>query len=204
MTVRHHQFLSSLVLGAVLLLGSGCGSSPDTRFYVLDAVVQPAGTPLELSVGLGPVTLPPYIDRNPIVTRDGPNTLSLAEFDRWAEPMQDGFERVLTTDLAAALGTSGVEMHPWGASAIDIRVPVEVLRFDADASGTVYLVARWAVLTPDHGMISPPRLSEISHASSSSSFADTVGGLSQAIGKLAVEISRELRSAHGAVRTAPR
>jgi uncharacterized protein len=40
--------------------------------------------PRDLTIGVGPVTLPPYLDRLPIVTRASRARLVLGEFDQWA------------------------------------------------------------------------------------------------------------------------
>ena len=40
-------------------------------------------------IGVGPITLPKYLDRPQIVSRASRNQLALGEFDRWAEPLQE-------------------------------------------------------------------------------------------------------------------
>src|SRR5437762_111902 len=74
---------------------AGCGSSPDTRFYTL-ATVPPitktadrSSTP-QVGVGIRSVVLPADLDRPQIVTRTGPNTVHLAEFDRWSSRLRVG------------------------------------------------------------------------------------------------------------------
>ena len=57
-----------LALLSVCLLGlSGCASSPPTRLYVLPSMTgadaAPQATPRDLTIGVGPVTLHPYLDR---------------------------------------------------------------------------------------------------------------------------------------------
>lgn len=187
------KYLLALALIGGSLAMSGCGSSPATRFYVLESTASDGGAAIDLTVGLGPVQLPPYIDRDAIVTRSGPTTLTLAEFDRWSEPLQDGFERVLAQDLAALVGTPRVERHPWGAAHVDVRVPVEVLRFDSDPDGTATLVARWSITTTAHTVLAPARTSTVSVAPEASGFAGTTDALSRAIGRLAGEIAGEVR-----------
>ncbi|UCC31474.1 MAG: membrane integrity-associated transporter subunit PqiC [Phycisphaerales bacterium] len=39
--------------------------------------------------------------------------LTLAEFDRWAEPLAFGFSRVLAENLSALLLTDRVLLFPW-------------------------------------------------------------------------------------------
>ena len=56
-------------------------------------------------IGVGPITVPKYLDRPQIVTRSGRNQLALGEFDRWAEPLQDNVLRVLAENLAFLIPT---------------------------------------------------------------------------------------------------
>ena len=97
-----HRCLPACVLallGVALLALSGCASSPPTRLYVVpsltDTATAPPLAPHDLTLGVGPVTLPPYLDRPQIVTRAGRARLILAEFDQWAAPLQDTVARVL-------------------------------------------------------------------------------------------------------------
>jgi uncharacterized lipoprotein YmbA len=93
------------LVGLVLALAlSGCsfGKSPPSHFYVLnaqeDAPPQPADHALVLRITH--IGLPRYLDRFEIVTRSGSNELKLADFHRWAEPLEEGIARVLAENLA--------------------------------------------------------------------------------------------------------
>ena len=191
--MRIRQLLALTLIGGSLVM-SGCGSSPATRFYVLESTAPNGGAAIDWTVGLGPLQLPPYVDRDAIVTRSGPTTLDLAVFDHWAEPLLDGFGRVLAQDLASLVGTGRVERHPWGAAHVDVRVPVEVLRFDSDAEGTATLIARWSVTKVDHQPLAAPRVSTLTVRAESAGFPGTTDALSRAIGRLAAEIAAEVRS----------
>jgi len=71
--------------------------------------------------GVGPVTLPPYLDRSQIVMSDRANELNLAEFDQWAESLQTNFTRVLGENLVA--------VDPDGLSSGGQRCPLIIPRF---------------------------------------------------------------------------
>src|SRR5581483_8730221 len=132
---------------AVFLLGAaGCSSllepRPDpSRFYLLTpqppaGEVSPASAGGSLSVGLGPITMPAYLDRPQTVTRVGANELRISEVDRWAEPLAKNFARVLGQDLAARLDGARLHDYPWyNSTAIDYQIEVAVHRFETDASG---------------------------------------------------------------------
>src|SRR5262249_50890681 len=99
-----------LALFGVCLLGlSGCASSPPTRFYVLPSMTSaetaPPAAPRDLIIGVGPVTLYPYLDRLQIVTRASRARLALGEFDQWAAPLQDSVTRALGENLSLLIPT---------------------------------------------------------------------------------------------------
>ena len=139
-----------LVIGISFVLLGGCGTTAPSRFYLLspmpdlDPVLQ--GAENELSIGIGPVELSKYLDRPQIVTRTSQNRLSVAEFDRWAEPIEDNFTRVLAENLSCLLSTDCITIFPWkGPGELDFRVAVDVARFEAGPGNTVNLSARWTL-----------------------------------------------------------
>jgi uncharacterized lipoprotein YmbA len=142
------------VLSLALLMLGGCGSTPPTRFYVLSTLTDtspptPAGK-RELTIGVGPVTLPPYLDRPQIVTRASRAKLNLGEFDQWAAALQDGVARVLAENLSLLIPTDRVVLHPWPRqTAIDYQVTVEVIQFDKTMGDEVVLAARWSLAAAD-------------------------------------------------------
>ncbi len=139
------------LLGVCLLGLSGCASSPPTRLYVLPSMTgaetaSPAA-PRDLTIGVGPVTLSPYLDRLPIVTRASRARLVLGEFDQWAASLQDLVTRALAENLSLLISTERVVLHPWSRTVEpDYQVTVDVMQFDAGPSGEVVLAARWRLL----------------------------------------------------------
>lgn len=134
-----------------LLLLVGCiGSSPPSRFYLLGlpAKSQPATKTREYRtiVSIASVKLPSHLDRPQIVTRSGPHSLVVAEFDRWGEPLGESFTRVLTDNLSDLLAAEGVLVSSWrGSVAADYRLVIDARRFDLEADAAV-LDATWVLL----------------------------------------------------------
>lgn len=142
-----------LTLGLLLLVLTGCASTPPTQFYILPSLAGSGTTPLsaadnrDLTIGVGPVILPPYLDRPQIVTNASRAKLTLAEFDHWAAPLHDIFSRALAENLSLLIPTDRVVLHPWPRSTeINYQVVVEVTRFDGPATGAAVLTARWSIL----------------------------------------------------------
>jgi uncharacterized lipoprotein YmbA len=190
-----------LVVLAVLAAGltlAGCADTPPTRFYTLSPLADaPGGTPPanlpELTVGVGPVTLPPYLDRPQLVTRAGGNRMVLADFDSWVEPLQGMFARVLGENLALLLGTDDVLTLPQRRDFIlDRQVEVDVTRFDVDTSGNAVLDARWWVLDQDGEKVLRSGRSTISEPANADDYTAAAGALSDALGAMSQEIAHAI------------
>jgi uncharacterized lipoprotein YmbA len=146
---------------AVCALAHGCAllaPVPDrSRFFTLPvpskAAVQRSEMPQvgsdaapRIVYGLGPITLPAYLDRREVATRVSPTELAYSRTDLWAEPLTANVASVLRQSLSGALGTNEVVAYPWMASVkVDYQIQIGVLRFERDASGGVYLAGRWSI-----------------------------------------------------------
>jgi len=145
-----------LVGASVLLAGCLSPKEDPTRFYVLStsdaSQVDEAwdGRPGSIDVGVGPFTMPGYLDRPQFVRRVGPNEVQPVEAARWAETLGEGFERVLAEDLDALLPMARVHAHPWRSSTrAQWIISGYVTKFETDASGEAVLDVTWRVLGPD-------------------------------------------------------
>src|SRR2546422_2340239 len=147
--------LTLAVVGGSLALLAGCGSAPATRFYT-PATVPPitktadrSSTP-QVGVGIRSVVLPADLDRPQIVTRTGPNTVHLAEFDRWSSPLRESVANVIAENLSVLLPADRVAVYPWppGVS-IDYQVIVEVTRLELRMDGPCALDAWWRIQAKD-------------------------------------------------------
>ncbi len=128
----------------VLLLVAACGSSPPVRYFALSTMdsVQRQDPDDAVTLGLGPLRMPEYLNRSQIVTRGGGSELEIDEFSRWAEPLTLALHRVVSTDVDNMMDGVIVIAFPWEAvvrNEVDYRLLVEVTRFDADRSGRVIL-----------------------------------------------------------------
>jgi len=141
--------LCAIVLG--FLAPVGCSNSPPTRFYVLSAIDdEPAAVPGKgIAIGIGPVTLPQYLNRPQIVTRIGSNQMEFAEFDQWSGDLNDNVTRVLAANLSSLLKTDRVSLYPWKEEApIDEQVTIDVVNFERDVDGSSRLTAYWSIVDP--------------------------------------------------------
>ena len=141
-----------VLVGAACLLAACSILSPTagpSRFYVLTPVATSGAEAPNApgpALGIGPVTIPGYLQRPELVTRVAPNEMQPADGDRWAEPLREQFERTLGQNLSTLLGTERVLSFPWWRGVpLDFVVQVDVVRFEREAGQDVHLVARWLV-----------------------------------------------------------
>lgn len=147
---RARTFWHALILLCLVLAFSGCSGSEANRYYLLkaEAPQDPSclGTPSGPDLGVGPVKIPDYLNRYQIVSRTTGSGVIIAQFDRWAEPLDSGISRVMAEDLSRLLCARTIHLFPWKAgTAIDYRVEAEILRLDGTAGGEAVLDAQWSV-----------------------------------------------------------
>jgi len=118
-----------------------------SRFYTLSAAASaPAATTSNLSVVVGPVTVPAVVDRPQIVVTTGPNQVRLEEFNRWAAPLQNSIARVVAENLVSMLGTPRVMLFSQALGVdVDYRAAIEVQRFESVPGEASTLDAVWTV-----------------------------------------------------------
>jgi uncharacterized protein len=197
-----------LRLGGIFAIASfivsACGGSvtPPPNFFVLStpeglAAEKPTKKrSAEISLGVGPIVLPPHLDRPQIVTKSTRHKLDLDEFNQWAEPLKDNFTRVLAENLSILLGTDRVAVYPWRSSIpVGYQVSAEVVRFDGQLGGNSTLVVRWNVFGKGGREILFTRRSVFTKRSNGTSFEGMVSAMSDTI----AAFSREIAAATGAL-----
>jgi hypothetical protein len=109
---RMHRFVDIILACVLVALAAGC-SSPPANFYTLKGTVaSPATTSSNLSVVVGPVSIPAMLDRPQMVLTTGPNQVAIDEFNRWAAPLQNIISRAVAENLTVMLGASLVTPFP--------------------------------------------------------------------------------------------
>jgi len=189
--------------GLAIILGLGLGAclgapQPDaSAFFLLSpAQAETAGGPVPVRIGVGPVTLPGYLDRPQLVTRLGDHPIALAENDRWAEPLGDNVARTLGASLASLLPGSTSVPYPWYASdAPDYSVDLAVRQFEADTAGVVVLDATWTLRRG--GAHVDARAVRIEEPAVSPDRGAAVAAHSRALAALSREVATAVRRAAG-------
>lgn len=141
------------VLAGIGLLAASCTASPPTRFYTLTPIAPieagPGPDGKAVSLAVGPVMLPPYLDRAEVVTRMSDNRLEVSNVDRWGEPLDPLFSRTLRENLSLLLRSQNIYAMPNERRvSFDHQIEVDVLQFEASATAVV-LDARWRLYGSD-------------------------------------------------------
>lgn len=187
-------FISVAMLGMV-----GCsGTSKTPTFYLLKAMPEsspPSQPQGGVSIEVGPITLPAYLDRTQIATTGDLHVLYMDEFHRWAEPLKDSIGRILAENLAISLETANIYLYPMRRPvSIDYQVEISVSQFLADTDGTVSLVAYWAVLESDGKNAVPRKRTAISKKAASGNLQAVVDTQNMVLQDLSGEIAKTIQS----------
>jgi len=214
------SFFRIFLAGAIAASMTGCSymakailapQKDISKFYLLTPTADTAAsttpqTPTQspadsFTLGLGPIKLPPYLDRPEVVTRMAPNRLELSKDDRWGESVQNGFTRAMERDLAAQAGAA-VIVFPWYNTVhIDMQVQIDVYRFETDAQGIATLSAKWTILDSTGKNILYTVESNLTQPSKPGDNTEAAAALSRTIGDLSNQIAnmlQQIRSHQGA------
>jgi len=188
--------LRLFILVAVIAHGTaaciGGRASPDTQHYVLNPVIQvPSGgsrsPAVALVVGVGPISLPAYLDRPQLVMRSAPDRLDVREFAQWGEPLRDAVTRVIAVNLGHLLPDSRMVTFPWrSAEKIRYQVILDIEQMDGPAGDTVALDARRCILDRSGSEVA----ARVSREPAGS--GTTAAAMSRALGALSRDIARQL------------
>jgi uncharacterized protein len=192
----------TIALGFIGLSIVGCSSflpkpKPDpSKIFVLFSPIeaterQDSNPSRQISLGVGPVRLPAYLDRREIVMRVAPSRFDLSENDRWAEPLDENLTHVLTQNLSVLLGSDQIIPYPWPLDQKPhYRVEIQVLRFESNSAGEAQLSARWAVID-DTGKGTPNlKASRLTRPAKEKTTDGAVAALSETVADLSREIAK--------------
>jgi uncharacterized protein len=191
---------AAIVLGFVILFFGGCSSfsarSDPSRFFTLSAIPVADGAASDpthrekISLGVGPIKFPGYLDRQEIVVRSAQNRFQVSEYERWAEPLDENFTRVLSQNLAILLQTDWIVPYPWlNSRKPNFQIEIEVLHFEPNAARDVQLAARWLVIDGRNKQPLNLKESRLTRHVNQGSIDASVAALSEAVADLSREIA---------------
>jgi uncharacterized lipoprotein YmbA len=194
------QHLAMMICWLVL---AGClgGPSAPTNFYMLSPLSpSQAGTAAataegRIRISLATVVVPEYLNRNEIVVNLDNTVYRLAEFNQWAEPLNDNLTRVLAENLTNLLQEDSITVFLSSDSSIlpDYRLEVDVVRLDGNLGGQAALVARWALLAGEEDDLILMRRLEYQEPATDQTYKGLVLAKSRMVEKLSRDIAAAVK-----------
>jgi uncharacterized lipoprotein YmbA len=187
--IRHVIWTAILVATA-----ASCATAP-ARFYTLSSAATAGDAPAaHYTIIVGPVSVPPAVDRPEFVVQVAPNRVDIDEFNRWAAPLGDGIARAVAGDLAVLLGTSDVAVAPLANFDPQYRVTMSVQRLDMVAGQSVSLDVVWAVRRSADGQTRSGRTA-LRETVDGTDFDALVAAHSRALAAVSADIAAAIRAA---------
>jgi uncharacterized lipoprotein YmbA len=194
-----HTPMAAVSVALTILVG--CAGTQPSRFYVLsdlrslETAQQMTPTRQGPSIGLGPITLPKYLDRPQNATLASRYELAFAEFDRWAEPLETTFARALAERLSTLTTTERIAIYPWPrGTPIDYQVTVEVTHFLGQIGGASALIANWTIARGEGKEVVVSRKSRFNAHATGQEYEAVVAAMSQTVAALGQEIAAVTRT----------
>jgi uncharacterized lipoprotein YmbA len=182
----------------------GC-MSPASHLYTLRPApgTATAQAPCNVSVVVGPVSVPAVVDVPQIVLTTGPNQVAHDEFNRWASPLQSNIARVVAEDLVTMLGTPRVVLFQQAVSGKhDYQVAIEVQSFESALGEAATLNAVWVVHRVSDGQTQTGRTSA-REAITQKGYDALVAAHSRAIDRMSQDIADTIRALERAHPSSP-
>ncbi|HSX50276.1 MAG TPA: PqiC family protein [Cellvibrio sp.] len=160
--------LLRILFVSALLFISACQHSPRKEYFALSspAIAAEQSTPTQPTqpksaatnpikvIGIGPLTIPEYLQHTRISYWKTSNQLMLQENHYWAEPLEQGISRVLGLGVQTAHADWRVVQFPWRNSqrpAYAVRVDIQ--RLDAFSDHAIIVVGMDLIDTKTRNII---------------------------------------------------
>jgi uncharacterized protein len=147
------RVLAPPLLLSLLVLLPGCGHSPNTTFFVLNAVRPdtPSRSRVVERIQVRAVHIPDELDRSERVSEQSGDRLRINQFQQWGAPLADMIRRVVSEDLAARLPGDTIVPPEAPAPPGTRGLVLDVQEFLPTSSGQVVLQATWTLLAAAAG-----------------------------------------------------
>ena len=196
------KLLTILITFSTLIMGlSGCATTQATRFYLLSSLPPtPVGSQVKktkLTLGIGPINIPEYLDRPQIVTRSSRNALRLAEFHNWAEQLKSNIVQVVAENLSILLTTNLVKLYPWPQpGAIDYQVVINIIQFERNPEGNAVLLAHWSIIDSRGKAVLTGKTAHITVRPKGQDYRSLAEALSETLADLSRKIAEAIKPLH--------
>jgi uncharacterized lipoprotein YmbA len=130
--------------------------------------------------------------------RTAQNRFEVLENDRWAEPLDENFTRLISQNLSGLLRTDRIIVYPWTSDRKPTyQVEIEVLGFEGNSARDGQLLARWGVIDGNSKKRLTLKESHLTRPAKEKSTDGTVAALSETVEDLSREIAEALGALEG-------
>ncbi len=198
MILRVHYLQNIIILSLLMFLLSACsigGKSDPSHFYILDSQIEHISDKklVDLRMGVGPIIIPGYINRPQIVTKTESAELQLAEFERWAEPIDEMFTRTLTENIKRLTESHYIYSYPWSSNLeFTHRIYAKIIKFENNTNGDALLTVHWQITHENEESKLKTMHSEFNADASDKSYSARVAALNDTLAQFAKEIVAQL------------
>ena len=148
--IRTFGHIGIIIVLAIMFFGCR-GKTPPILFYTLAPMPESSAAPdlkteTGIRIGIGPVSLPDFLNKPQIVTRSSSSKIGYSEFHRWGGYLDKEFLRVISENLSVHLATEQVKTYPWsGIFHPEYQVVFDVKQFEGELQGEVILNVVWQI-----------------------------------------------------------
>jgi hypothetical protein len=151
--------------------------------------------PAKIIIGIGPVSVPEYLDRPQIVTKNADKTLTVAQFDRWGDPLNLAMARVISENLRVQLPAAVIETYPWNSAVpVKYRVLIDVIQLVCELNKNMSLVVQWSVIEVKNNKMMLVKKMEITEPIRPNDYSGLVKALSLGCASLSKQIAGGIAS----------
>jgi uncharacterized lipoprotein YmbA len=175
---------SSFALALALLVAlAACSSGAPVRYYTLVRPLDASAPPQRQSgVEVLPVKVPAAADYPQLVIRQGAQRVELVETQQWIAPLPQEFRSALVARLSSVSAPAGIK---------DLKVSVEVTRFESVLNSYALLEAQWQLR---FGQVPPLVCATRVTEKVGEGFDALVAGHQLAVDRLAKDIATAVRN----------
>lgn len=195
---KQTQWCTILVSLLLPLLIGGCigGTSQQSAYYIFSPSSETLNTPSlieDAGIGIGPIKLPGFLKRPHIVTRDDKNLISINEFHRWGDSLEEQISVLLVENFSVLLNTSNVGVYPWEKSFKPAyQLFVDFRQLDGKINESVTLNTVWWLVDIQTGKRRMTKRSKIMVPLGNEGYKDYVTALNTALDHLSREMAQDL------------
>ncbi|MBA3651528.1 MAG: membrane integrity-associated transporter subunit PqiC, partial [Chthoniobacterales bacterium] len=146
-----------------------------------------------LSVSIGPVTLPSYIDRPEIVFASGPNEFQIPTNALWIGSLQENIARTVASDLGHLLGSSNVRGGLEAGAKPRYRVALDLRQFHGISGQEAILDLSWRIQDGASGALISRHSARFQERIIGDGYEPLVAAESRLLAQCAAAIAQSLR-----------